>query len=413
MRFKTVAKLLGIVYLIFSFYALFVILFSTDEHRREVKSADLQVATRVDQHHKFRGVRVERKSKFNTLVKSATSIEIWGKAAIGLYLWQHVFEAPLENINGEFLKYGRFEFDNLIFNFRTGPMVTPQSVRHDVKNAVLIINGREDSKINIAMNWLETLKKHQTLKNLAVVLLGNEQCNNEWLMPFMEVNGGFVKFAFIVYDIPYVDNKNFYGWPLGVATYRSFPVVRSSNLALKQKRKHICNFLGTVYENSSRTELLNIMDSHDLLQKNCFTYVRYKWLPSETKRTSELYQNAMKDSDLTLCPVGKNTECYRIYEAISYGSVPVIEDIMTDGVCGKSPSDETSMIPLRILKKMHAPVIYLKSWKELPGIIANEKKLSLEHKVKRRTQLVHWYERFRQELRKHFVKQIKIQFSIE
>lgn len=46
-----------------------------------------------------------------------------------------------------------------------------------------------------------------------------------------------------------------------------------------------------------------------------------------------MYQYALSLSDLTLNPVGMNTECYRIYEAMAHGSVPVVEDKTTPGLC--------------------------------------------------------------------------------
>jgi hypothetical protein len=58
---------------------------------------------------------------------------------------------------------------------------------------------------------------------------------------------------------------------------------------------------------------------------------------------------------------------FRIYEAMAYGSVPVIEDVMTPGECGVSPASK--MYPLRLLKELEAPVIYVKNWAtDLPKV---------------------------------------------
>ena len=409
MKLRTLLKLTGILYLAFSIFVLMKVIADYNRSLKEERAA-LKHSVQLHDGDFKKGQVIEPTLSIQWKAK-VHHIELWGKAAIGLYLWQHIFEGSLESIHGDFLKYSEMKIGNFVFHFRTGPMLTPQTVSSDTVHAVLFINGREPGKVKFAITWLDSIRGMENLKNFAVVLLGNEQCNNKWLMPYMKINGGFINFAFIIYDVPYIDDKNFHPWPLGVATYRQFPVVHASHIFLQDKRKYICNFLGTLYENSSRSQLMKIMTSNGLIKGPCFVHTRESWLPSETKDSSELYQNAMRDSDITLCPVGKNTECYRIYEAMSYGSVPVVEDILTPGSCGPAGPNEFGMVPLRMLKRMNAPVIYIKSWKELPELIANERKLSFDYVIKRRTKLVHWYEKFKFHLRDYFIKQLSTGFS--
>ncbi len=94
----------------------------------------------------------------------------------------------------------------------------PAKVPQDVQHLVLVINGREQSKIEFATMWLDYLQNLPNLKNVAVVLLGNELCDNHWLHRYLQKNGGSVQFVFLVYDSPEIDDHNFYQWPLGVAT---------------------------------------------------------------------------------------------------------------------------------------------------------------------------------------------------
>lgn len=49
--------------------------------------------------------------------------------------------------------------------------------------------------------------------------------------------------------------------------YRNFPVMEASWSMVYDKRPYLCNFLGTVYKNSSRQELMNILkqDGNDKL----------------------------------------------------------------------------------------------------------------------------------------------------
>ena len=137
--------------------------------------------------------------------------------------------------------------------------------------------------------------------------------------------------------------------------------------------------------------------------------------PNHEESNSMLeYRGALLQSDLTLCPVGANTECYRIYEACELGSVPVVEDIVVDAGCNV-PSDQLLLrnvasngtphvsVPLRLLKLYNAPFIFVKNWNELPDIIRHELRLFLPDIVQRRKRLVKWYEHFKQKIREHFL----------
>ena len=127
-----------------------------------------------------------------------------------------------------------------------------------------------------------------------------------------------------------------------------------------------------------------------------------RWLPQETKSSSLLYQKILRESDLTLCPIGFNSETYRIYEACSLGSIPVIEDVTAPGNCDK----KFNLSPLRLLKGLKAPFIFLKDWSELPTVIKIENALSSAEKIERRKHLLVWYHDFKVYLRNHYVKTI-------
>lgn len=133
-----------------------------------------------------------------------------------------------------------------------------------------------------------------------------------------------------------------------------------------------------------------------------FLFLCSRWLPQETADTLRNYQTALAQSELTLCPVGINTECYRIYEACSYGSVPVVEDVLTPGTCASGPSS-----PLRLLKAAGAPFIFVSDWKDLPAILEREKGLSQEQRVDRRRRLLEWYAGFRQQMKERFTEVIE------
>ncbi|XP_015226614.1 PREDICTED: transmembrane protein 5 isoform X2 [Cyprinodon variegatus] len=276
-----------------------------------------------------------------------------------------------------------------------------------MNSLVLVLNGREQQKVSYSMRWLEhvqALVQSNTVSHVAVVLLGNEQCNNDWIAPHLKRNGGFVDLLFLVYDSPWVNDKDVFQWPLGVATYREFPMIRANAQLITSNRPYLCNFLGTVYKNSSREVLMNVLKQSGL-DKECLTAAREKWLPQETADSLRRYQTALAQSELTLSPVGINTECYRIYEACSYGSVPVVEDVLTPGNCAAGSGS-----PLRLLKAAGAPFIFISDWRELPAILERERGMSHEQRVDRRRRLLDWYSGFRQQMKERFTEVIEENF---
>ncbi|NXG44272.1 RXLT1 xylosyltransferase, partial [Psilopogon haemacephalus] len=345
------------------------------------------------------------------LEQTSLTVQIWGKAAIGLYLWQHIFEGHLEpaDVTAQW-REGSQKAGKTYFSFITGPAVVPGYFSVETENVVLVLNGREAAKIAFATQWLQyaqTLIQTRKIRRVAVVLLGNEQCSNEWIQPYLKRNGGFVNLLFVTYDYALVNEEDIFQWPLGVATYRNFPVVGPSWSMLRDPRPYLCNFLGTVYKNSSRETLMEIL-KQDEFNKLCWIAARDQWQPQETNESFKIYQDALLQSDLTLCPVGINTECYRIYEACSYGSLPVVEDVMTPGDCGNSSVCHSA--PLQLLKTMGAPFIFINNWKELPAVLEKEKKKTLQDKIERRKKLIEWYQNFKASMRLKFINTLESSF---
>ena len=127
----------------------------------------------------------------------------------------------------------------------------------------------------------------------------------------------------------------------------------------------------------------------------------FRWTPEEDEQSRSVFIEAMRQSDLTLSPVGVNTECYRIYEALSLGSVPVVEDSMTPGRCG-GQNQHNTQAPLRILKEYNAPVIYIKDWAELPELLHQESLKSQADIQHRRYLVLTWYKTFKQRIKQMF-----------
>jgi hypothetical protein len=120
------------------------------------------------------------------------------------------------------------------------------------------------------------------------------------------------------------------------------------------------------------------------------------------------YVKVLRSSDLTLNAVGMNAECYRIYEAMACGSVPVIEDRPPADSCGTVV--DSRRVILALLKRYLAPVIYVSDWNRLPLILQAEREMSQAAIAARRRKVVRWYARFRRIMRDYFVNVLQVKF---
>ena len=110
---------------------------------------------------------------------------------------------------------------SVVDRFYTGPGIVPKSISGGSHYIVLIINGREPSKVDVARRWLNhiTQRFSDGFCSVVVVLHGNEQCNNSWISQYIKPSSNVVKALFVTYDIPESDDRYFFQWPLGVATF--------------------------------------------------------------------------------------------------------------------------------------------------------------------------------------------------
>lgn len=325
-------------------------------------------------------------------------IELWSKAAIGRYLWQHILEGKeeVDLINpGSYI--GELVLPKFVIKYRSGPGVLRETVPHDAHRVVLVANGRTSEGIQETKKWLEYLQTWVIPPRLVLMMLGNENCENGWVEPYLYPRGP-IESILLTYDDPRVDNFKFHQWPLGVATYRNFPVLDEDQVKTDVSRKYACNFQATVYKGSSRVLLHKILIENKFASEHCFIKGREKWSPTESPESMNDYIWTLIQSELTLCPVGMNAESYRVYEALSCGSTPVIEDVRPGGRC-----DATVW---RLLKKMNPPVVWIKSWNQLPDILAREFKYSEQYLIKRRQRVFQWYEWFKMKMRDKFISVI-------
>ena len=104
---------------------------------------------------------------------------------------------------------------------------------------------------------------------------------------------------------------------------------------------------------------------------------------------------------MVLSPLGMNAECYRIYEALAMGALPVIEDQRSPGSCDA---------PYRLLKEHNVPALFVSDWDELPTLYAYLSSLSQSETVDQRKKLVQWYNGFLAKMRDKLISVISDNF---
>ena len=118
---------------------------------------------------------------------------------------------------------------------------------------------------------------------------------------------------------------------------------------------------------------------------------RYTWKPNDTKSEqldTEQYVQVLYDSTFTLTPAGHNPECYRIYEAIEAGSIPILvhDDLYI--------TDEKQHVCVGALVHLYdAPLVVLESWNELSSTVEGLLKDTVELNAMQ-DRLTLWYETY-------------------
>ena len=268
-------------------------------------------------------------------------IEIWSKAAMGIYLWEHILTGELSK-KSPFYQYGFRKVDRFIVKFRSGPSITPQSLVNylffaarpkDSKNMIFVLNGQSKDKMEFVKQWLAKIqnlssrKDSQTSVNSPAILNGQEFGLSDWIKKYLKSND--------------------------VAIYRNFPDL--NKLISSAERSYTCDFDGTV-SNSSRVELMNVLKTFD--KGVCIAKSSPEWKLNENNEAIEFYLQALRLSNLT--PAGINYELHRDAQALSHGSSPMVKQNSNQLKDQKSNYDPYSAY--RLSKKINAPVIYISNW---------------------------------------------------
>ncbi|KAL7539709.1 hypothetical protein ACHAXR_009520 [Thalassiosira sp. AJA248-18] len=184
--------------------------------------------------------------------------------------------------------------------------------------------------------------------------------------------------------------------PLGPRfhAWKSFQKIRSSpGFFVKQvsERKHAFNAIFSQSTNEGRYKLAKIIeDQRDKSTLPIFTTMAKKWTSKvNNPRTEQLdtdhYMEAVLDSVFTLSPAGHNPECYRLFEAVEAGSIPIL--VKKDMYVRKNQCRDA------LHHWYDAPIVVLESWDDLfPTVekLMGDLKALDEMQAKLRT----WYDEY-------------------
>ncbi len=142
-------------------------------------------------------------------------VEIYSRASLGEYLWNHLLEGKKELMPDGILKKGNKTVDGLSFTYQSGDsQAFPTS-----QNVVLVVDGSSTPNQKETESWLKRMLLSHSPRTLFLVILGNKNCSNQWIVPYLVSNGGPINAVFITGDSLLTDRKEIFPWVLGVATY--------------------------------------------------------------------------------------------------------------------------------------------------------------------------------------------------
>ena len=128
---------------------------------------------------------------------------------------------------------------------------------------------------------------------------------------------------------------------------------------------------------------------------------------------TDRYAYALQNSEITLSPLGTAAECFRTFEAIELGSVPLIEDKVTGVGCRKPlvPLEyQNTTAPYRLFKLMAAPLTYIKSWNRGDGFVSFVRSFEALSDVQRahvRLDIFRWYGDFKRRMKTKLIGDVK------
>uniref|UniRef100_A0A7S1XBJ5 RXYLT1 C-terminal domain-containing protein n=1 Tax=Compsopogon caeruleus TaxID=31354 RepID=A0A7S1XBJ5_9RHOD len=161
------------------------------------------------------------------------------------------------------------------------------------------------------------------------------------------------------------------------------------------KRSLLFNAIFTVEMSGSRqecVEVLNGLNSSLLSQTSSFVHISNAWakedrLDSPGFVNAANYTNILHNSVFTLSPVGHHPECFRMYEAMDAGSIPIIA---LDETYQKKDCKD-GLYPMI---QEGAPFPFLRTWDELPSFLEKWVKARPSEIDELQKRITDWYEKY-------------------
>eukprot|EP00181_Compsopogon_caeruleus_P005468 CAMPEP_0184685402 /NCGR_PEP_ID=MMETSP0312-20130426/18864_1 /TAXON_ID=31354 /ORGANISM="Compsopogon coeruleus, Strain SAG 36.94" /LENGTH=397 /DNA_ID=CAMNT_0027139477 /DNA_START=124 /DNA_END=1314 /DNA_ORIENTATION=+ len=156
------------------------------------------------------------------------------------------------------------------------------------------------------------------------------------------------------------------------------------------KRNIIYNAIFSKSTSESRKQLAELLNSSEAFPYSSRAVLKIadEWSQqlSEEHMGPAEYAATLMDTIFTLSPTGHHPECYRMFEAIEAGSIPVIalDEEYRRHKCSDS---------LRIMRMTGAPIVFVSDWRHL--FVTMRYLLSdLKSLDRRQGELTKWYNRF-------------------
>lgn len=276
-------------------------------------------------------------------------------------------------IKGRLVRYGTGRY------YYTWVGNNQQGRRKECWNSRLIVGdiGTKDAHVTMSTGDEFCRKRHNFAKHQPDLIQYWSDSNGLWN-----------------YTQSLIDKQTPIYFPLGARF--EFKYVSATEIIRSHERKFLFNFIGTLGTSKSRIKMtktlyaLNTSKNTHLFQRG-FIHTADHWQSNPNSAqgkylTASQFRYVLLNSVLTLIPAGRNPECFRFYEALEAGSIPVIP---LDDNYYKHPCKNA----LRPWIDSGVPAFFIRNWSEFPQIIANiSKNPELVDKMQRSA--ITWYKSF-------------------
>ena len=251
-----------------------------------------------------------------------------------------------------------------------------ECVEKDLKNPCLVVYSNSNNATTLVQTKCQ-------LVSCKTMVIGDEFCNyrHESVREYYSSN---------------LQKKGYL--PLGMRsdTWSSFQQLiknRSTfSIPLSSKRKYEFNAIFSESTSVERKHLAIILENQTQAH-NAFVSIAKKFYkhansPRADQIGTEQYVNVLLDSVFTLAPAGHNPECFRLYEAVESGSIPIV--VLSD----QHPLVLNDTHPCKdsLRHWRNSPIVFLQSWDDLyptlKDMLNNASALD-----QRQAELQSWYKR--------------------